>query len=454
MRLGKARFLLRNVYTEGIMNECNTLIFAIPKVLRVLILGGIRMAKTRKDLRGRALKTGEIQRKDDLRYMYTYTDPLGRRKFIYANDLTELREKEQKLQRDQLDRLDVYAAGKATVNDTFDRYIATKYELRDSTRNGYLYTYDHFVRDSFGLKKLIDIKYSDVLQYYYHLLNERGVSLSAVESVHCLLHPTFELAVRDDIIRKNPSDGVIREISKKAGKNKASRHALTIDEQRAFMDYMAKHPVYYHWWPLFTVLLGTGCRISECLGLRWQDLDFEKRIISINHSIVYRYNSQRKDATIHVSLPKTEAGIRTIPMLDIVKDAFDMEREEQEHSGGNTQVIDGMSGFVFCNRYGNVHNPQTVNDTIRRIVKNYNAEEVLNAKKESREPIILPDFSCHHLRHTFATRLCETETNLKVIQSVMGHASIETTMNIYADATEKKKQESFEDLAIKLDSIF
>ena len=95
------------------------------------------MAKARKDLRGRALKKGEVQRKSDQRYMYTYTDPLGRRKFIYANDLTELREKEQKLQRDQLDGLDLYVAGKATVNDTFDRYMATKFELRDSTRNGY-----------------------------------------------------------------------------------------------------------------------------------------------------------------------------------------------------------------------------------------------------------------------------------------------------------------------------
>ena len=226
------------------------------------------MAKARKDIRGRALRKGEVQRKDDLRYMYTYTDPLGRRKFIYANDLAELREKEQKLQRDQLDGLDVYAAGKATINDTFDRYMSTKYELRDSTRSGYLYTYDHFIRDNFGMKKLIDIKYSDVLQYYYYLLNEKGIAVSTLDSIHCLLHPTFELAVRDEIIRKNPTDGVMKEISKKAGKNKGVRKALTIDEQRAFMDYMATHPVYYHWWPIFTVLLGTGCRIGECLGLR------------------------------------------------------------------------------------------------------------------------------------------------------------------------------------------
>ena len=83
------------------------------------------MAKTRKDLRGRALRKGEVQRASDKRYMYTYTDPLGRRKFIYANDLTQLREKEENLLKDQLDGLDIYVSGKATFNETFDRYIST-----------------------------------------------------------------------------------------------------------------------------------------------------------------------------------------------------------------------------------------------------------------------------------------------------------------------------------------
>ena len=412
------------------------------------------MAKTRKDLRGRALRKGEVQRKSDQRYMYTYTDPLGRRKFIYANDLTELREKEQKLQRDQHDGLDLYAAGKVTVNDTFDRYMATKFELRDSTRNGYWYTYDHLIRDTFGFKKLVDVKYSDVLQFYYYLLNEKGIALGTLDSVHCLLHPTFQLAVRDDIIRKNPTDGVMKEISKKSGKNRGIRHALTVEEQRAFMDYIANHPVYYHWWPLFTVLLGTGCRIGECLGLRWKDLDFEKRVISVNHSVVYYSQKENKTSVMRISLPKTQAGIRTIPMLDMVKDAFEMEREAQKETGENTQILDGLTGFVFTNRFGKIPNPQTVNDTIRRIRNSYNAEEVLNAKKENREALLLPHFSCHHLRHTFATRLCETETNLKVIQAIMGHRSIETTMDIYAEATERKKRESFEILASKLDSIF
>lgn len=110
------------------------------------------MAKARKDNRGRVLKPGEVQRKSDNRYLYTYTDPLGRRKYIYASDLMELREKEKKLTRDQRDGLNLYAAGKATINDTFDRYIKTKPNIRDSTRSNYTYMYNRFVRNDFGKK--------------------------------------------------------------------------------------------------------------------------------------------------------------------------------------------------------------------------------------------------------------------------------------------------------------
>lgn len=409
------------------------------------------MAKTRKDLRGRSLRKGEVQRQSDKRYMYTYRDPLGRRKYIYAMDLAELREKEAKLMKDQLDGLDLYVAGKASLNDTFDRYMSAKYNLRESTRSAYEYTYDHYIRETFGRKRIAEIKYSDVLQFYYYLLNQKEISLGTLDSIHCLLHPTFQLAVRDEIIRKNPTDGVMKEISRESGKNRGVRHALTVQQQRVFMEYIANHPIYFHWWPMFTILLGTGCRIGEALGLRWQDLDFENRVISINHSLVYYQTRESKKCMLRVSLPKTEAGIRTIPMLDIVKDAFEMLYEEQEENGFNETEIDGMTGFIFCNRFGGVPNPQTVNHTIKRILNQYNADEVVRAKKERREPIILPDFSCHHLRHTFCTRLCEHETNLKVIQAIMGHKNIETTMDIYAEATEEKKQESFENLAANLD---
>ena len=412
------------------------------------------MNRSRRDNRGRTLHTGEVQRSSDKTYMYTYTDPFGKRHYVYARDLIELREKEKQLQRDQLDGLDIYSAGRVTVNEAFDRYMATKYNLKDHTRSNYLDLYDRHVRETFGQKKLVKVKFTDVLQYYQYLLTERNVSIATVDNVHCLLHPTFQMAVRDDLIRKNPTDGVKAELHKRMDLKTGVRHALTVEQQRAFMDYVANHPVYYHWWPLFTVLLGTGMRIGECIGLRWCDLDFKNRMISVNHALVYYQKTSDDKYTVSVSLPKTEAGIRTIPMLDMVEDAFNMVKEEQEETGPNKQVIDGMRGFVFRSRYGTVLNPQNINVAIKRIVAHYNEEEKLVAAKERREPLILPDFSCHVFRHTFATRLCETETNLKVIQSIMGHKSIQTTMDIYTDATDRKKKESFEILSEKLSDMF
>ena len=86
--------------------------------------------------------------------------------------------------------------------------------------SNYLYTYNKSVRDTFRKKKLVDVKFSDVLQFFLHLVNVEGLALGTLDNVHCVLHPTFKLAVRDDIIRKNPTDGVRKEISKKSGKNK------------------------------------------------------------------------------------------------------------------------------------------------------------------------------------------------------------------------------------------
>lgn len=406
----------------------------------------------RKDNKGRALRNGEYQRASDGRYVYEYNDPFGKRRSIYSSDLMKLREKEKKLVKDQLDGIDTYAAGNADLNYVFDRYISTKSELRRTTYTNYTYMYDRFVRDTFGKKKIGEIKYSDVLYYYYHLINECGLQINTLETIHTVLHPTFQLAVRDDIIRTNPSDRVMAEIKKKSEKNKGVRHALTKQQQKAFIEYTRKSPIFYRWAPLFTLLLGTGCRIGEAVGLRWQDVDFENRTIDINHSVTYY--PRREDTYVcefKVSLPKTEAGIRVIPMIDRVYEALREEYESQQEEGFNITEIDGMSGFIFTNRFGNIHNPSAVNRAIKRIYEAYNAEELVKAKKEKRQPVIIPHFSCHHLRHTFCSRFCENETNVKVIQTIMGHASIETTMDIYTEVTHDKKQEALEALSKNLD---
>lgn len=410
------------------------------------------MAKTRKDSRGYVLHTGETQRKDG-RYVYTYTNIYGKRKSIYANSLTDLRKKERKCIRDCEDGLDPDAADRITLNQMFDKYYAQKYNLKDSTRSNYKYMYDHFVRDTFGKRIISKIKYSDVKEFYYHLLRDEGMQPATVENVHTVIHPTLDMAVRDCILRINPSDNVMMEIKKSKDWVKNKRHALTIAQQKAFMSFVKERVEFRGWLPILTVFLGTGCRIGEVLGLRWDDLDFEKRMININHNAVY-YSVQDEDGNrhseMHINTPKTEAGNRVIPMIDEVYEAFMEEREIQQCLVSKIEVVDGFTNFVFTTANGTIFLPQEINRAIKNIYEAYNKEEIVNAKKENREPKLLPHFTAHHLRHTFCTRFCENETNLKVIQDIMGHADITTTMGIYAEATDEKKTEVLTNLQGKI----
>ena len=408
-------------------------------------------SKNRKDTEGRVLNKNESQRKSDGLYIYTYTDPYGKRKYVYAKTLNQLRAKEQQLIRDQLDGLDYYVGGMATINMAFDRYMCTKYNLRETTKSNYRYMYDHFIRAEIGNKLIAEMKYTDIKMFYYHLLNDKGLSVNTLDNVHTILHPIFTMGVRDNVIRVNPTDGVMAEIKKNSGKNKGIRHALTEKQQKAFIDAICYYPEYTHWYPLFAVLLGCGLRVSECIGLRWADVDFRERKISINHAVTYYMRNGR--ACFGVSKPKTEAGIREIPLMTKVYEALSDEYDRQKHEGFCTYELDGMSGFIFANRNGSLHTPHCINAAIKRVTEAYNSEEIIKAKRERREPVIIPHFSAHHLRHTFCSRLCEKEMNVKVIQEIMGHKNIETTLDIYTEVCYEKKRQSLELLEKQIDIL-
>lgn len=412
------------------------------------------MAEKRKDNRGRNLHENEIQRKNRL-YVYSYTDIYGNRKQISSwklvatdempsgkRDGLSLREKEALLAEDKYKGIDSAAKKKYTLNDIFDKYMEGKTELKPSTRTNYLYMYNNYVRNTLGKRKIADIKYSDIKEYYNTLINERKFQLNSLEIIHTILHPTFTQAVRDDIISKNPTDGVMSEIKKSRKWTKPKRHALTLEQQQLFMDFVHNSSTYKHWEPLFVVFLGTGCRVGELVGLRWEDVDTTNGVIKIDHNLIYRPQEGSGKCEMHITTPKTSAGIRTIPMLQEVKTVFEELRKQQAAQGFCDVEIDGYKGFIFINRDGNVHNPHAINRAIERIRIACNAAEKEQAKAEKREAIEITHFSVHHLRHTFCTRFCENETNIKVIQEIMGHSDISTTMNIYAEATEAKKKDT------------
>lgn len=133
--------------------------------------------------------------------------------------------------------------------------------------------------------------------------------------------------------------------------------------------------------------------------------------------------------------------LRQVPMLGFVKETFFMVREYQKLAGLECKVtIDGYTDFIFLNRNGGTFYQGSLNKTIRRIIRDCN-DEVLQKGEEN--PVLLPHFSCHSLRHTFTTRMCEAGENIKVMQDTLGHADISTTLNIYADVTKELKRERF-----------
>ena len=419
------------------------------------------MSDKKRDKKGRILRPGERQREDG-RYEYRYKDAQGNTRSIYSWKLVEtdklpagkkweasLREMEKKIQRDLEDGINGYAGARTTLNSFFDAYMETKYELKQSTRTNYKYMYKKYVSEGLGQRSIGSIKYSDIKNFYIHLIKEVGFKPNSMEIIHTILHPVFAVAVRDGLIRTNPTEGVMTEIKKSHDWEKGKRHALTVAQQTAFISYIAGNKQFSHWLPIFTVLLGTGCRVGEAVGLRWQDCDFEANVISVNHNLIYRVQDSGK-CEYHVTTPKTRSGIRIIPMLSEVKKALQGEYDRQLREGFTKLEVDGYSGFIFQNQLGECLNPHAINRAIDRISKAYNREETERAAKENREPELLPHFSAHNLRHTFCTRFCENETNLKIIQEIMGHADISTTMNVYNEATREKKMESFANLEGKI----
>ena len=220
------------------------------------------MAKSRKDSRGYVLRTGESQRKDG-RYSYSYTDLDKNRRTVYAKTLVELRAKERKIIRDKEDGLNPQLADRMTLNELYNRFIEQKYDLKPSTKVNYLYMYNHFVRPTFGKRLIGKIKYSDVKKFYYRIILDEEMKANTLDSIHTQLHPAFQMAVRDGLLRQNPTDGLMAEIKKSHIWEDNPRHALTIPQQKAFMDYLKAHREYQGWVPIITVLLGTGMRIGD-----------------------------------------------------------------------------------------------------------------------------------------------------------------------------------------------
>ena len=309
---------------------------------------------------------------------------------------------------------------KLTVNTLFERYMATK-NIRERTKKNYTNMWDYRVRNTLGNIRVVDFKTSHV-RTFFSKLSDEGLAHSTIKGFYGLLNPSFEMAVEDGIIRKNPVTGTLGDYGAPA----KEKEALTLAQQEKLLKFVEQSKVYKPHLQMMQVMFGACLRVSETIGLTWSDVDMKNREIHVGGQLVYYEGDE--GYCFHDSETKTDAGIRDIPMTQMVYDAFRKQKELNLMLGLQSKVeIGGRSGF---------------NSFLKNIVNAYNKKENILAANEKREPELMPHISSHILRHTGCTRLGENNVNPKVMQYVMGHSDAQITMNIYNHIAEMSHVEN------------
>lgn len=380
----------------------------------------------RKDNKGRNLHTGEQQRKEDGIYLFRYTDMCGKRKTVYAGDLPELRQKEKQIQRDLDDNIVTDTiAKKITLNEMFERYLETLI-LADNTRVNYKKMWNNRVRNEIGNIKVVQLKSSNI-KGFYTKLSKAGYSHSTIKLLHNMIYPALEMAVDDDIIRKNPAK---KALSMDYGTEEKEKDALTLDQQDKLLKFIEESNVYNAYVPMITILLETALRCGELIGLTWEDVSIPEKMISVNHQLIYKdFGDGYK---FHISSPKTSAGVRKIPLTEKAKKAFlEQKRINFMLERHCAEEVDGYKDFIFITKTNRVLMPSAVNNILYNIINAYNKKELSTAQNELRPPELIPKFSVHTLRHTACTNKARQNMNIKVLQAIMGHSNSNITLDVY-----------------------
>lgn len=397
------------------------------------------MAKTisteRKDKRKRLLKTGESLRKDG-RYAYKYVGTDGKPHFVYSWRLSEtdplpkgkrpckpLRELEKEIKRDLADGINS-TGGKMTVCELYAKHNELKSNVRESTQKNRKQLMKLLQDDKMGNMQIEKVKPSDAKQWVIRM-KEQGFAFQTINNHKRSLKAIFYTAIEDDLIRKNPFNFNTEDVIENDTEEKIVLTDTQADLLLQFLQTDCTYQKHYH---AVTVLLNTGLRISELCGLTVNDIDFENGFINVNHQLIFDKSEYRTEK------PKTDSGIRRIPMNESVTKALKAEINNRE----NVQpvIIDGYTDFVFLNKKGFPMYGAAYSVDFGNMVKKYNKHH----KKK------LPKISPHILRHTFCTNMAIKNIPPKALQYIMGHKDITTTLGYYAHGSAESAKIAMESL--------
>lgn len=380
----------------------------------------IEKTMKRRDKKGRILLPGESQESNGS-YSYRYTDQYGNRRKVTSWRLTKsdptpprkkvkksLREMEQEIQADLIDGI---CGGEISVLELVDRYLATKTGVRHNTQASYNFVRNLLAQDDFSQKQIAKVKLSDAKLYLINL-QKQGRGYSSIKTVRGVLRPAFQMAVDDDMIRKNP---FAFELATVVVNDSVTREAISRKEERAFLQFVKDHKHYCRYYDGIYILFKTGLRISEFCGLTISDVDFQEHTLNIDHQL-----QRKRDMTYVIEPTKTGAGTRIIPMQKDVEEAFQNIIENRKRPSVEP-VIDGYGGFLFLDKNEMPLVAMHWEKYFQHITERYN----------SIYKVQMPKVTPHICRHTYCSNMAKSGMNPKTLQYLMGHSDISVTLNTY-----------------------
>lgn len=359
-----------------------------------------------KSLNGKELGKGITQRKDGL-YQARFTNRFGKRQAIYGKTLTEVTKNLRDAQYEDEKQINVVDSS-MTLDAWFNEWLTVyKVNCRNTTKRLHQTCYNR-IKKSLGWRKLSNLN----LVVIQKVFNEMPTDAMR-QKTKALLVDILNCAVKSDLLTKNPATDIVTKINNEPKKEK---RILSDSEIQLVLEYSKNS--YLH--DIIVVALGTGMRIGEIIGLTWDCVDFDNDWIHVNKTFICTSDGKKHICEFHT--PKTTAGNRLIPMISSVKDVLLRLKEQRKNITVSNKLPKEMKDLVFLNGNNNHLTDSNIREALFYLVKRINKKN---------PDIDFKSFSPHCLRHTFATKAIANGMNPKTLQKILGHSSLQMTMDLY-----------------------